>query len=274
MAEIHGFDLSPPQTDTPQDLAKWERFLARIKQYHCFWNSEHVHPKANHIFFDVGDGLKFPKNGTKCRSFASPCTKETRWDVMPVIAGVWKTAMFEFGFDRARHFNTLIHPDGILYTESDRRSVYSAEEVAKRLEGVDSEVDVPWSEYGQIPDESMCNELAVDAFNSWHSTSAKGEEKKKLQDKEYFARYMLAKTKAWPVTKTLRMCHGFGSGQAHLAKLLVELIDKIEEDLIVLEGAPISSSAMIQAYEDERQARLREYEKERQPRDRKATDSH
>ena len=95
-----------------------------------------------------------------------------------------------------------------------------------------------------------------------------------MQDKEYFARYMLAKTEAWPVTKTLRMCHGFGSGQAHLAKLLVELIDKIEEDLIVLEGAPISSSAMIQAYEDERQARLREYKKERQPRDRKATDSH
>jgi len=204
MLEIHGFDLSPPLTDTPDDLAKWDRFLARIKQHHCFWKSQHVLPKVDHIFFDVGSGLKLPKDGLKFRSFASPFTKES----MPLIADVWKTAMFEFGFDRARHFNSLIHPDGILFTESDRKLVYTAEEVTKHLEGLDSDVDVPWSEYGPVPDETVWNDLAVDAFNSWHSTSAKGEEER-LQEKEFLARYMLAKTKAWPITKTLHIYHPF-----------------------------------------------------------------
>jgi hypothetical protein len=70
---------------------------------------------------------------------------------MPVVAVVWKKATYEFGFSRARHFNSLTRPDGIIFKESDTKSDYSTEEITEYLKSVDSSVDVPWSEYGPVP---------------------------------------------------------------------------------------------------------------------------
>ena len=111
MPHIMGFDLAPPIADTDEDKAKWSRLLARIKQHYVFWPNNHVKPKADHIAFNVGDGLKLPKDGTKFRSFASSCPRETRWDIMPLIGTVARYASYEFGSVRARQLSSLIQPD-------------------------------------------------------------------------------------------------------------------------------------------------------------------
>jgi len=132
-----GFDLFPPLANNEEDKAKWACFLASLKQHYVFWADDQAKPKADHIAFAIGDGLKLPKDGMKFRSFASFCPRETRWDMIPTIATVWKTACHKFGFDRTRFFSSFMRPDGFLHKEGDQRSTYETRKVAQHLEGVE-----------------------------------------------------------------------------------------------------------------------------------------
>ena len=76
------------------------------------------------------------------------------------------------------------------------------------------------------------------------------QKKDNLQAKQFFARRMEAKTRAWTQITTLRLCHHFGSPDASpLCKLPVELEMEIEEAIMVLEHAPTSITAMIESWE-------------------------
>lgn len=122
--------------------------------------------------------------------------------------------------------------------------------VAKHLEGVDSATIVDWAEYGGEPSTMMWNKLWVSAHNAWISARFRNEERIDLLKKAYFAERMEAKSKAWPVLKTLRLCRQFGNSEvAVIAKLPVELLDIIEKEVVFLEGAPASFDSMAQSYE-------------------------
>lgn len=75
------------------------------------------------------------------------------------------------------------------------------------------------------------------------------EEKKRVQQKQFFARVMRSKAKAWLQITSLRLCHRFGTVDVSpLCKLPVELVVHIEDALMLAEGAPSSLEGMIQAY--------------------------
>ena len=111
--------------------------------------------------------LKVPRDGTKFRSLAATTEyDDAHWHILSAIGVFARYARYKLDDYRSRDFSSLIQPDGLFYKKGDNKTKYTKSEVRKNLEGVDSAIDVDWSQYGGDPDAMMWDTLAVSAINA------------------------------------------------------------------------------------------------------------